>query len=90
MWRPTPTYQIVGLVKDAKYVDLREEPCHWSFGRRTGRSPRQFSAFLIRSNVPVAAALPAIKQAVSEASPAIMSEFHPLQSQIRDSLLRER
>jgi predicted permease len=89
--RPTPTYQIVGLVKDAKYVDLREEPVPLVYlvAAQDDR-PDNFPQFLIRSNVPVAAALPAIKQAVSEASPAIMSEFHPLQSQIRDSLLRER
>jgi predicted permease len=89
--RPTPTYQIVGLVKDAKYVDLREEPVPLVYlvAAQDDR-PDNFPQFLIRSNVPVASALPAIKQAVSEASPEIMSEFHTLQSQIRDSLMRER
>lgn len=77
--RPTPTYQIVGLVKDAKYVDLREEPVPLVYvAAAQDDRPDNFPQFLIRSYVPVATALPAIKQSVSEASPEIMSEFHTL------------
>jgi predicted permease len=89
--RPTPTYQIVGLVKDAKYLDLREEPVPLAYlAAAQDDRPDNFAQFLIRPSVPVATALPAIKQAISQFRPEITSEFHTLQSQIRDSLLRER
>jgi len=78
-------------VKDAKYEDLREDPVPLVYlTTAQDDRPDNFPQFLIRSNLPVAAALPAIKHAVSQASPEITSEFHTLQSQIRDSLLRER
>jgi putative ABC transport system permease protein len=89
--RPTPTYQIVGLVKDAKYENLREDPVPLVYlTTAQDDRPDNFPQFLIRSNLPVATALPAIKHAVSQASPEITSEFHTLESQIRDSILLER
>ena len=89
--RPTPTYQIVGLVKDAKYVDLREEPVPLVYvASAQDDRPDNFPQFLVRSTVPPSAALPAVKNSISEADPEIVSEFHTLETQIRDSLLRER
>jgi putative ABC transport system permease protein len=75
--RPTPTYQIVGWVKDAKYEDLREDPVPLVYlTTAQDDRPDNFPQFLIRSNPPVAAALPAIKHAVSQASPEITRVPH--------------
>jgi putative ABC transport system permease protein len=89
--RPTPTYEIVGLVKNTKYRDLREEPISiiYVVAAQDDR-PDQFAQFLIRSNLPASAMLPSIKHALSEASPDIAMEFRELTTQIRDSLLKER
>jgi putative ABC transport system permease protein len=89
--KPTPMYQIVGFVKDAKYVDLREEPrpVVYLTAAQDDR-PDNFPQFLIHASVPPAVALPAIKETILQSGPQIIIEFHTLQTQIRDSLLRER
>jgi predicted permease len=89
--QPAPTYEIVGLVKNAKYRDLREEPTPvvYVVAAQDGK-PDLSAQFLIRSNLPIAAVLPSVKQALSSASPDIALEFHELTTQIRDSLLKER
>jgi predicted permease len=89
--RPTPVYEIVGLVKNTKYSDLREEPRPIVFVvAAQDDKPDQYAQFLIRSDLPMAGVLPAVKQVLSEASPDIAMEFHGLATQIHDSLLKER
>jgi predicted permease len=89
--RPAPTYSIVGLVKDTKYQDLREEPRPIVYVvAAQDDKPDLGAQFLIHSNLPMATVLPSVKQALSSASPDIALEFHELSTQIRDSLLKER
>jgi putative ABC transport system permease protein len=89
--RPSPTYEIVGVVKDEKYRDLREEltPVVFVPAAQDDR-PDNYPQFLIRSNLALASVLPSVKQTITETSPDIAIEFHVLSTQIRDSLLRER
>jgi len=89
--RPTPTYEIVGLVKNTKYRDLREEPRSivYVVNAQDDR-PDLYAQFLIHSNLPISAVLPSVKQVLSEASPEIALEFRELTTQIRESLLKER
>lgn len=89
--RPTPTYEIVGLVKDTKYRDLREESRPIVFlAAAQNDQPDQFAQLVIRSSQPLSATLPMVKRALMEAGPEMAIEFRVLTTQIRDSLLRER
>jgi putative ABC transport system permease protein len=89
--RPRPMHEIVGLVKDTKYGQLSEEfsPIVYVTTAQDDR-PDQYAQLLIRSNLPLANLTTAVKSAIAEASPAISIEFGLLQTQIRNSLLRER
>ena len=89
--RPRPMYEIVGLVKDTKYGNLSEEfsPIVYVTTAQDDR-PDQYAQLLIRSNLPPANLAAAVKSAIAEASPAISIEFGLLQTQIHNSLLRER
>jgi len=89
--RPSPMCQIVGLVKDSKYEDLREEliPLVYLAMAQDDR-PDNFPQFLIHASVPPSVALPEIKEAILQSGPEIIIEFHTLQTQIREALLRER
>jgi putative ABC transport system permease protein len=89
--RPRPSYEIVGLVKDTKYGDLRDDfgPIVFVAAAQDDR-PDQSAQFLIRSDLPLAGLLSDVKRTIGEASPEINLEFHVFKSQVRDSLLRER
>jgi putative ABC transport system permease protein len=89
--KPSPIYQIVGFVKDAKYVDLREDPRPLVYVTAAQDDrPDNFPQFLIHASVPPSMAIPAIKDAILQSGSQTIIDFHTLQSQIRDSLLRER
>ena len=86
-----PLYQIIGLVKDSKYNDLREEPRPLVYlTSAQDDRPDNFPQFLIHASVPPATAIPSVKDAILQSAPQSIVEFHTLQTQIRDSLLRER
>jgi putative ABC transport system permease protein len=89
--KPAPTYEIVGLVKNTKYRDLREETRSIVYvAAAQDDRPDLTAQFLIHSNLPIGTVLPSVKQVMSEASPDIAMEFRELTTQIRDSLLKER
>jgi putative ABC transport system permease protein len=89
--KATPVYEIVGLVKNTKYRDLREEPIPIIFvATAQDDRPDLYPQFLIHSNLPASALLGGVKQVISETSPDIGVEFHLLTTQIRDSLIKER
>jgi putative ABC transport system permease protein len=88
---PKPPYQIVGLVKDTKYRDLREEPIALVYvasaqDDRMGK----FAQLLIHSSLPPSAVLPSIRDAILQFGPEITIDFQTMETQIRESLLRER
>ena len=89
--KATPTYEVVGLVKDTKYQDLREEPLPIAFvAAAQEENPDQYAWFVIRSSGALSATLPMVKEALMQNAPEASIEFHVLSTQIRDSLLRER
>jgi len=89
--RPRPMYEIVGLVKDTKYFDLRDEfaPIVYVTTMQDDQ-PDQGTQILVRSSLPLGSLTASAKSAVAAASPTIVIEFHSLQTQIRDSLIRDR
>jgi putative ABC transport system permease protein len=87
----SPMYQIVGFVKDAKYEDLREEPRAIVYvAQMQDDHPDNGPQFVIHSSVPPASVTPAIKEAIMQTAPEAIIDFGMMQTQIRDSLLRER
>jgi putative ABC transport system permease protein len=87
----SPIYQIVGYVKDTKYFDLRENPRAITFvPQMQDDSPDNFPQFVIHSSISTASTVPAIKEAIMQFAPGAIIDFSMLQTQIRDSLLRER
>jgi predicted permease len=89
--KPEPLYQIVGLVKNTKYYELREDfiPIGF-FPIAQDDDPGAGATFVLRTTGPVGEVMRRVKAAVAEVSPAIGIEFRLLSEQLRESLLRER
>jgi putative ABC transport system permease protein len=89
--KPMLMYLIVGLVKDAKYSDMREHDIPLAYvAMAQDDRPDNFPQFVIHASVPPSVALPEIKEAILQSGPETIIDFHTLQTQIRESLLRER
>src|ERR1700730_8451607 len=88
---PETEYEIVGVVKDTKYVDLRAPTPPIAFApadQFPDVSP--WAVLLIRSSSPPSLAISAVKEKISQINPAIKTEFHILQTDIENGLARER
>src|SRR5580704_9548213 len=89
--RARPVYEIVGLVRDTKYYDLRDEFAPEVYVTTAqDDEPDEYAGLLVRSNLSMGTLTQELKDALAEASPEIGEEFHVMQTNIRDSLLRER
>ena len=87
----TAMYQIIGVVKDEKYMDLREEPKAVSFvPQMQDDRPDNSPQFVIHTGMSAGSVVPAIKEAIMQSAPEAIIDFGMLQTQLRDSLLRER
>ncbi len=84
-------YEIVGLVRDTKYEDLREEfrPIAYTPpAQDAGAGPG--GQFLIRSRLPQVETVAAVKRVLNEINPAITVRFQWLKPMIEATILRER
>jgi predicted permease len=88
---PETRYEIVGLVKDTKYRELREEFGPIAFLPST-QEPRPAAGgqFLIRSGLPQAEIVAAVRRVLAEINPAIGFSFQGFKTMIEESVLRER
>jgi predicted permease len=86
-----PVYQIVGLVKDAKYTDLREEFTPIAFVAAT-QEPKldPYLSIVVRSQAPLTAVTKAVAAAAAAAQPATVIDFQTMNTLVRESLLPER
>jgi predicted permease len=88
---PQHVYQIVGLMKNSKYTDLRREFQPLVFvARNQDKEPGQGINFLVRSNTPLGSLMPALKNTLLKRNGGISFEFQSFQTQVTESLLRER
>src|SRR6266849_3317676 len=88
---PETEYEIVGVVKDTKYSDLREPTPPVAFAPAdqfpdVGPWALLFTRF---SSTP-SAAIAGVKEKISRISPATKMEFHVFQTDIQNGLDRER
>ncbi len=85
------SYQIVGLARNSKYRSLRDEFKPVVFVAQTQeKEPGQGTNFLIRSSASFGRLMPALRKTIMARNAGISFEFQPFQTQVKDSLLRER
>jgi ABC-type antimicrobial peptide transport system permease subunit len=88
---PRPSYQVIGVVKDTKYRNLREPFARIAFlAEAQDPDPGPFMSLLVRAEGDSAALAPSVKQAVVSVVPSAAIEFRVFSTQLRDTLLRER
>lgn len=89
---PETIYQIVGVVKDTRYQQLREPQQAICFVPSSqyplGGGP--FAQILIRSNVPLGALTEQVKSTIAGVSPDIVIYFRVFKTMIRDNLVDDR
>ena len=88
---PATTYEIIGVVKNTKYDNLRhDEPQIAYMPAAQHPDPSSWGSFLIHARTQPTALIPAIRRAVIHTNPQVNSEYFELKRQVRDSLIRER
>jgi putative ABC transport system permease protein len=88
---PDTPYEIVGMVGDTKYEDLREEFIPIAYYASTQDDGAGAGAqMLIRSRLPQAETVAAIKNVLNEINPSISVRFEGLKPMIEATILRER
>jgi putative ABC transport system permease protein len=89
--KPEPVYQIVGLVKNTKYYELREDFLPVGFlPIAQDDDPGAGATFVVHTAGSAGEVMRNLKAGVAEVSPAIGIEFRILSEQLKESLLRER
>jgi putative ABC transport system permease protein len=84
-------YRIVGLVKDSKYGELREDFFPIVFlPMAQDPEARHGIAIVVRSDLPLAPLLPSLTSVFTGVSPDISVTFRPFRDILHDGLLRER
>ena len=86
-----PHFQIVGMVKDTKYNDLREEftPIGY-FPAAQETVPSRSLDFVLRTDMPLSTLTPAITRAMREVAPGATVSYDTVRTYVRDSLVTER
>jgi len=98
---PERSYEIVGVVGDTKYADLRQENC-WCEGAggsmapiayvpiAQNPSPYAWAAVIVRSELPVAGMGASIARRVEQLNPSITTRVTELKTSVRERLVGER
>ena len=89
--KPRIVNRIIGVVKDTKYTDLREEfaPLVY-FSAAQEEKPDPFLQLVMRSDAPLSAITSQVDAVVGQTNSNIIVQFQSLPTMIHDSLLRER
>jgi len=88
---PEANYRVIGVVKNSKYQDIREEFQPIVFAPEAQHpSPTTFQVLMIRSNMATASLVGGIKESVRAANPEIGVDFEVFRNMILRQLLRER
>jgi putative ABC transport system permease protein len=89
--KPDPIYQVVGLVRNTKYYELREDFKPIGFiPIAQDDDPGAGATYVLRTNAPVGGILRAATAAAAEVNPGFGIHFTVLTTQLKESLLRER
>ena len=88
---PGPRYQIVGVVGDSKYTDLREDLlpiAYLSALQETELVP--FLQVAVNSSIGAASVTPGITQVIRDVNPTITVQYSTMERLVRESLVSER
>jgi putative ABC transport system permease protein len=88
---PEVTYEIIGIVGNTKYSDVREEMppiAYVPIAQDPGLEP--WALLIVRASIPVANLTPAITRRVNELRPSIALQFIDLKAQVGERLIAER
>ena len=90
-YEPETAFEIVGVVKNTKYLSLREDfqPLMY-IPLQKAVLEGQRGRFVIRSRLDAGALSSAVKRALAEVNPEMRYSLHFLDSWIEETLLRER
>jgi putative ABC transport system permease protein len=89
--KPDRIYQIVGLVRNTKYYELREEFVPIAFVPvAQDESPGSDATLVVRTSGRPQDAFRTLKAAVASVNPSFVLEFKVMTAQIEESLLRDR
>ncbi|MEO5822878.1 MAG: ABC transporter permease, partial [Vicinamibacteraceae bacterium] len=86
--RPETRYEIVGVVRDAKYRRVRETPAPVVYLALAQHDPG--ASWLVRANVPARALTESVRAALLRVDGRLRFVFRPLDAAIDDTLLRDR
>ncbi len=88
---PQMVCEIIGVAKDSKYRDLRQDFMPVAFIPMSQfPQPLGSGNILIRSRLGLDALTPSVRRAISDVNPHIVFSFSTLKSQLAQSLVRER
>jgi predicted permease len=88
---PTHFYQIVGMVGDSKYRSLRADFDPVVFVAQTqDKDPNQGISFVVRSSSSLGSLMPALRRTILTRNSALSFQFQVFQTQVQESLMRER
>ncbi|HUB80290.1 MAG TPA: ABC transporter permease [Bryobacteraceae bacterium] len=82
--------EIIGVVKDTKYISLRAEGEAIAYYPLSQLPPMRWANFVLRANGAAASLVPGVKAAVNEVNRDITLQFRTLAVQVDESLGRER
>lgn len=88
---PSTVCQIVGVIPDTRYSDLRDEIPAMTFAPASqfpAKGP--WTAMMIYSSATPGMTIAAVKRRIAEQHPEIVTEFINFQTRIREGLLRDR
>jgi predicted permease len=88
---PATVYEIVGVIPDTKYNDLRGQIPPMTFAP-AAQMPNQgpWTSIMIRSDLAPAAVAAAAKRVIAEKHPDVVTSFADFQKEIRGGLVEER
>jgi predicted permease len=88
---PETLYEVIGVVKDTKYSNLREAfPPITYVPAAQHPSPGPWANVVIRSSAPLTEVINGVRRKVGALSPDITVQFKVFETQIREGLIRER
>jgi putative ABC transport system permease protein len=88
---PCTAYEVVGVIPDTKYSDLRSETPPMTFAPASQfPAPGPWTVMMIHSNLPSAAMMSMLKRKMADSHPEVITASGDFQTWIRNGLVRER
>ena len=89
--KPDSLFLVVGLIRNTKYYELREDFRPIAFvPEDQNEDPGPGGTFVLRTNAPLGTFYHAAEEAVADIHPGLGIDFAVLTAQIKESLMRDR